>query len=214
MLKNVFIFVGGILTGTFVGAQIAKKKYEEIANEEIEEIRDYYREINKDLADQLVDKTSGPEKVEEPKEVEESKEVEEVEEVIEERKQYENIIKRGNYMAVDEEEQNNVCYEAYPIDPSEFGNEGKNATETLTYFADGVLVNEVDEVVEDPDLVVGRHHIDIFNEFPDATCVYVRNDLDGMDYEIIKDDWCWSDFDEKGYAPPIEEKPEKKPHQL
>lgn len=204
-IKGIFIFAIGALSGTFVGAQLAKKKYEEIANEEIEEIRDYYRKINKELADQLVDKTAEPEKVEETKEVEE---------IVEERKQYENIIKRGNYMAVDEEEQNNVCDEAYPIDPSEFGNEGKNATETLTYFADGVLVNEVDEVVEDPDLVVGRHHIDIFNEFPDATCVYVRNDLDGMDYEIIKDDWCWSDFDEKGYAPPIEEKPEKKPHQL
>lgn len=204
-IKGIFIFAIGALSGTFVGAQLAKKKYEEIANEEIEEIRDYYRKVNKELADQLVDKTAEPEKVEEPKEVEE---------IVEERKQYENIIKRGNYMAVDEEEQNNVCDEAYPIDPSEYGNDGKNATETLTYFADGVLVNEVDEVVEDPDLVVGRHHIDIFNEFPDATCVYVRNDLDGMDYEIIKDDWCWSDFDEKGYAPPIEEKPEKKPHQL
>lgn len=198
MLKNVFIFIGGILAGTFAGAQIAKKKYEEIANEEIEEIRAYYKE-------------------KEVKEVEEPNAVEAPEEKtieVEERKQYINIIKRGNYMAVDEEEQNNVCDEAYPIDPSEFGNDGKNATETLTYFADGVLVNEVDEIVEDPDLVVGRHHIDIFNEFPDATCVYVRNDLDGMDYEIIKDDWCWSDFNEKGYAPPIEEKPEKKPHQL
>ena len=199
-VKGIFIFALGVVTGTFAGAQIAKKKYEEIANEEIEEIRAYYKEREKEVKE-----------VEEPNAVEapEEKSIE-----VEERKQYDNIIKRGNYMAVDEEEQNNVCDEAYPIDPSEFGNEGKNATETLTYFADGVLVNEVDEVIEDPDLVVGRHHIDIFNEFPDATCVYVRNDLDGTDYEILKDDWCWSDFNEKGYAPPIEEKPEKKPHQL
>lgn len=199
-IKGIFIFVIGVVSGTFVGAQIAKKKYEEIANEEIEEIRAYYKEREKEVKE-----------IEEPNAVEapEEKSIE-----VEERKQYDNIIKRGNYMAVDEEEQNNVCDEAYPIDPSEFGNDGKNATETLTYFADGVLVNEVDEIVEDPDLVVGRHHIDIFNEFPDATCVYVRNDLDGTDYEILKDDWCWSDFNEKGYAPPIEEKPEKKPHQL
>lgn len=199
-IKGIFIFVIGVVSGTFVGAQIAKKKYEEIANEEIEEIRAYYKEREKEVKE-----------IEEPNAVEapEEKSIE-----VEERKQYDNIIKRGNYMAVDEEEQNNVCDEAYPIDPSEFGNDGKNATETLTYFADGVLVNEVDEVVEDPDLVVGRHHIDIFNEFPDATCVYVRNDLDGTDYEILKDDWCWSDFNEKGYAPPIEEKPERKPHQL
>jgi hypothetical protein len=202
-IKGIFIFVIGVVSGTFVGAQIAKKKYEEIANEEIEEIRAYYKERATELPEQTVEMTRDEE---EPK-------VEEIE-IIEERKQYDNIIKRGNYMAVDEEEQNNVCDEAYPIDPSEFGNDGKNATETLTYFADGVLVNEVDEVIEDPDLVVGRHHIDIFNEFPDATCVYVRNDLDGTDYEILKDDWCWSDFNEKGYAPPIEEKPEKKPHQL
>lgn len=202
-IKGIFIFVIGVVSGTFVGAQIAKKKYEEIANEEIEEIRAYYKERATELPEQTVETTRDEE---EPK-------VEEIE-IKEERKQYNNIIKRGNYMVVDEEEQNNVCDEAYPIDPSEFGNDGKNATETLTYFADGVLVNEVDEVVEDPDLVVGRHHIDIFNEFPDATCVYVRNDLDGTDYEILKDDWCWSDFNEKGYAPPIEEKPEKKPHQL
>ena len=199
-IKGIFIFVIGVVSGTFVGAQIAKKKYEEISNEEIEEIRAYYKEREKEVKE-----------IEEPNAVEapEEKSIE-----VEERKQYDNIIKRGNYMASDEEEQNNLCDEAYPIDPSEFGNDGKNATETLTYFADGVLVNEVDEVVEDPDLVVGRHHIDIFNEFPDATCVYVRNDLDGTDYEILKDDWCWSDFNEKGYAPPIEEKPEKKPHQL
>ena len=206
-IKGIFIFVIGVVSGTFVGAQIAKKKYEEIANEEIEEIRAYYKERATELPEQTVEMTRDEEPT--PVEAPEEKYIE-----VEERKQYNDIIQRGNYMAVDEEEQNNVCDEAYPIDPSEFGNDGKNATETLTYFADGVLVNEVDEVVEDPDLVVGRHHIDIFNEFPDATCVYVRNDLDGTDYEILKDDWCWSDFNEKGYAPPIEEKPEKKPHQL
>ena len=34
-VKGIFIFAIGTLTGTFIGAQIAKKKYEEIANEEI-----------------------------------------------------------------------------------------------------------------------------------------------------------------------------------
>lgn len=198
--KGIFIFVIGVVTGTFAGAQIAKKKYEEIANEEIEEIRAYYKEREKEVKE-----------AEEPKAVEapEEKSIE-----VEERKQYDNIVKQGNYMTMDEEEMANQYEEPYPIDPSEFGKDGEYATETLTYFADGVLVNEVDEVIDEPDLVVGRHHIDIFNEFPDATCVYVRNDLDGMDYEILKDDWCWSDFDDKGYAPPLQDKSDKKPHQL
>ena len=196
MLKNVFIFIGGILTGTFVGAQIAKKKYEEIANEEIEEIRAYYKEREKEV-----------------KEIEAPEEEEVKEEIKEEIKEYSNII-RCNYVANDEEEQTNTQYAPYTIDPSEFGKDGEYDTMTCTYFADGVLVDDVEEEFEDWDLHVGKHHVDIFNEFPEATCVYVRNDLDGMDYEILKDDWCWSDFDEKGYAPPIEEKPEKKPHQI
>ena len=194
--KGIFIFVLGVVTGTFTGAQIAKKKYEEIANEEIEEIRAYYKERATELPEQTVEMT---------RDEEESK--------VEEIKEYSNII-RGNYMANDEEEQTNTQYAPYTIDPSEFGKDGEYDTMTCTYFADGVLVDDVDQEFEDWDLHVGKHHVDIFNEFPEATCVYVRNELDGMDYEILKDDWCWSDFDEKGYAPPIEEKPEKKPHQL
>jgi hypothetical protein len=196
-IKGIFIFVLGVVTGTFTGAQIAKKKYEEIANEEIEEIRAYYKERATELPEQTVEMTRDEE---EPK--------------VEEIKEYSNIIKRGNYMASDEEEQTNTQYAPYAIDPSEFGKDGEYDTMTCTYFADGVLVDDVDQEFEDWDLHVGKHHVDIFNEFPEATCVYVRNDLDGMDYEILKDDWCWSDFNEKGYAPPIEEKPEKKPHQL
>lgn len=190
-VKGIFIFALGVVSGTFAGAQIAKKKYEDIANEEIEEIRAYYKEREKEVKE-----------VEAPEE-------EEVEEI----KEYSKII-RGNYMANDEEEQTNTQYAPYTIDPSEFGKDGEYDTMTCTYFADGILVDDVDQEFEDWDLHVGKHHVDIFNEFPEATCVYVRNDLDGMDYEILKDDWCWSDFNEKGYAPPIEEKPEKKPHQL
>ena len=198
-VKYLFIFAIGTLTGTFVGAQIAKKKYAELAEEEIEEVRAYYKEREKEVKE-----------VEEPKAVEAPEEEEAKEEI----KEYSNIIRRGNYVANDEEEQTNTQYAPYAIDPSEFGKDGEYDTMTCTYFADGILVDDVEQEFEDWDLHVGRHHIDIFNEFPEATCVYVRNDYDGMDYEILKDDWCWSDFDEKGYAPPIEEKPEKKPHQL
>ena len=206
-VKGIFIFVIGVVSGTFVGAQIAKKKYEEIANEEIEEIRAYYKERATELPEQTVEMTRDEEST--PVEAPEEKSIE-----VEERKQYNDIIQRGNYMANDEEEQTNTQYAPYTIDPSEFGKDGEYDTMTCTYFADGVLVDDVDQEFEDWDLHVGRHHVDIFNEFPEATCVYVRNDYDGMDYEILKDDWCWSDFNEKSYAPPIEEKPEKKPHQL
>lgn len=198
-VKGLLIFAAGALAGAFTGARIAKKHYEELAQEEIEEVRAYYK--NKE------------EKIEEPKEEVEEKSIE-----VEEKKEYDNIIKHGNYMTMEEDEENedDELYdsddEPYIIDPSEFGNYGHYATQTCTYFADGVLVDDVDEVIEDPDSLVGTYHIDIFRDF-DATSVYVRNDWMKMDFEIIRDDWFWSDFDDKGYAPALPED-NKKPHQI
>lgn len=200
-VKGLLIFAAGALAGAFAGARIAKKHYEELAQEEIEEVRAYYK--NK-------------EEKEEPKEVEEKVEEKSIE--VEEKKEYDNIIKHGNYMTMEEDEENedDELYdsddEPYIIDPSEFGNYGHYATQTCTYFADGVLVDDVDEVIEDPDSLVGTYHIDIFRDF-DATSVYVRNDWMKMDFEIIRDDWFWSDFDDKGYAPALPED-NKKPHQI
>lgn len=198
-VKGLLIFAAGALAGAFAGARIVKKHYEELTQEEIEEVRAYYK--NKE------------EKIEEPKEEVEEKSIE-----VEEKKEYDNIIKHGNYMTMEEDEENedDELYdsddEPYIIDPSEFGNYGHYATQTCTYFADGVLVDDVDEVIEDPDSLVGTYHIDIFRDF-DATSVYVRNDWMKMDFEIIRDDWFWSDFDDKGYAPALPED-NKKPHQI
>ena len=97
----------------------------------------------------------------------------------------------------------------FVIDPSEFGENPEYDTETLTYFADGVLVDDVDDVIEEPDIVVGLENLKVFEEFG-ATTVYVRNDIYNTDYEIIRDDWNYSDLKEP-VEPPVKE---KKPHQL
>ena len=201
-LKGLLIFAAGALAGAFAGARIAKKHYEELAQEEIEEVRAYYKNKEKEETNAIEE----PEKIEE-------KSIE-----VEEKKEYDTIIKHGNYMTMEEDKENedDELYssddEPYIIDPSEFGNYGHYATQTCTYFADGVLVDDVDEVIEDPETLVGNYHVDIFRDF-DATSVYVRNDWMKMDFEIIRDDWFWSDFDDKGYAPPLPED-NKKPHQI
>ena len=198
-IKGLLIFAAGAVAGTVAGIGISKRHFEAIAAQEINEVRDYYRKANKELEEQ---------KEEQKEEQENTKKEEVVEETIEE---YNNIIKHGNYMTTEEidEEDDYGDDEPYIIDPSEFGNNGNYATQTCTYFADGVLVDDVDEVIEDPEKLVGNLHIDIFRDF-DATSVYVRNDWMKMDFEILKDDWFWSDFDN------VPSNPEayKKPHQL
>lgn len=211
MLKNVFIFVAGAFAGTVVGARLVKKRYEEIANEEIEEIREYYKNKDKEIQEKEEELEERENKVDK-KEYEQIANAYKVDpsmvylkaEPTEEESKNEQLEEYGKSLCKKMEDYEKNFNDPYPIDPSEFGNGGYYGTETYTYFADGVLVDPDDDVVEDWMDIVGDHHVHIFEEFPDATSVYIRNDFDGIDYEILKDDWCWSDFEE----------PEKKPHQL
>ena len=185
-MKGLLIFAAGLAIGAVAGACVIKNKVLADAKEEIEEVREYYRS---------------------KKEVKE--EQPEVEPVTEE-KEYKDIVANNGYVNYNKPEkiQMPAVADPYIIDPSEFGEEVGYDTETLTYFADGVLVDDVDDVIDEPDLIVGLNNLDIFKEFG-ASSIYVRNDMYKTDYEILKDDWNYSDLKE----PTLPQK-EKKPHQL
>ena len=211
-MKKLFIFIAGAAIGSVVTAQVVKTKYENLIEEEIQSVRDVYK---KKLEETKVESTE--ENVEEVKEeVEESQE-----EVVEERNEYRKIINYNKYAKTEEveemQEEEEVEYGGWSdyedpnvIAPEDFGCKGEYATQTLTYFADGVIVDDVDEVVEQPEIFIGDHHIEVFRDF-DATAIYVRNEWNRTDYEILKDDWFWSDID--GSDNTISEEP-KKPHQV
>lgn len=202
-MKGLLIFAAGLAVGAVAGAVIVKNKVLADAKAEIDEVREYYRE------------SRGVKEVEEVKEkVEET--IDRIQDLIEEHEtepktekehtNYSQITKM--YMSKDEY-QTPMYDDPFVIDPSEFGENPEYDTETLTYFADGVLVDDVDDVIEEPDIVVGLENLKVFEEFG-ATSVYVRNDIYKTDYEIIRDDWNYSDLKEP-VEPPVKE---KKPHQL
>ena len=203
-MKGLLIFAAGLAVGAVAGAVLVKNKVLADAKAEVEEVRKYYRESRGVV-----------EEVEEVKEkVEET--IDHIQDLIEEHEtkpktekehtNYSRITKM--YMSKDEF-QSPMYDDPFVIDPSEFGENPEYDTETLTYFADGVLVDDVDDVIEEPDIVVGLENLKIFEEFG-ATTVYVRNDIYKTDYEIIRDDWNYSDLKEP-VEPPVKE---KKPHQL
>ena len=201
-MKGLLIFAAGLAVGAVAGAVLVKNKVLADAKAEIDEVREYYRESRGVV-----------------KEVEEKEEVKEVEKKEYELKdiQVKDEPKTGltNYNQIAKmytsknEFQTPMYDDPFVIDPSEFGENPEYDTETLTYFADGVLVDDVDDVIEEPDIVVGLENLKIFEEFG-ATTVYVRNDIYKTDYEIIRDDWNYSDLKEP-VEPPVKE---KKPHQL
>jgi hypothetical protein len=56
----------------------------------------------------------------------------------------------------------------------------------LTYYSDGVLTNDWDEVIENIEGTVGEANLKEF-EKSDNDDMYVRNDEVELDYEINKD---------------------------
>lgn len=202
-MKGLLIFAAGLAVGAVAGAVIVKNKVLADAKAEIDEVREYYR------------KSRGVKVVEEVKEkVEET--IDHIQDLIEEHetkpkteKEHTNYNQIAKMYTSKNEFQTPMYDDPFVIDPSEFGENPEYDTETLTYFADGVLVDDVDDVIEEPDIVVGLENLKVFEEFG-ATSVYVRNDIYKTDYEIIRDDWNYSDLKEP-VEPPVKE---KKPHQL
>ena len=201
-MKGLLIFAAGLAVGAVAGALVVKNKVLADAKAEIEEVREYYRE-SRGVVEEVEEK-------EEVKEVEKKEyELKDIQVKDEPKTGLTNYNQITKMYTSKDEYQTPMYDDPFVIDPSEFGENPEYDTETLTYFADGVLVDDVDDVIEEPDIVVGLENLKVFEEFG-ATSVYVRNDLYKTDYEIIRDDWNYSDLKEP-VEPPVKE---KKPHQL
>lgn len=198
LFKDLCIFAAGALVGAAVAAKAVRERYHQEAEEEIAEMREYYRE--------KMEKTEEPEQVtEEVKEETES----EYKEIVKEKgytnyTQYNDTESENNKIDDDVEDEWAPCI----IDVEEFGEDPSYDTATLTYFKDGVLADEVDEVM-DPKMV-GEENLKIFDEFG-ARAIYVRNEEHMIDFEIIRDEYPYSEYTFYNLG---ELNEDKKPHQL
>ena len=199
LFKDLCIFAAGALVGAVVAAKAVREKYQQEAEEEIAEMREYYREKQQEN------------KTEEVKE-EKDEPTEEYKEIVKD-EGYTNYT-QYNDVKPEEKIDDDVEDEWTPsiIDPEEFGEDPSYDTATLTYFKDGVLADEVDEVM-DPKMV-GEENLKIFDEFG-ARSIYVRNDEHMIDFEIIRDEYPYSEYKFYNLAElNLGEDIEKKPHQL
>lgn len=199
IFKGLCIFGAGALVGAVVAAKAVREKYQQEAEEEIAEMREYYREKQQET------------KTEEVKE-EKDESTEEYKEIVKD-EGYTNYT-QYNDVKPEEKIDDDVEDEWTPsiIDPEEFGEDPSYDTATLTYFKDGVLADEVDEVM-DPKMV-GEENLKIFDEFG-ARSIYVRNDEHMIDFEIIRDEYPYSEYKFYNLSElNLGEDNEKKPHQL
>lgn len=199
LFKGLCIFAAGALAGAAVAARAVRDKYQQEAEEEIAEMREYYRELRKNAKtpneDTIVEENS-----EEEKEENDKNEYDEIVKGYTNYTQYNDIETKENKK---EEKEERTNYEPFIIDVEEFGEDPTYDTATLTYYKDKVLTNDLDDVIDYS--VAGEENLKIFDEHPDCKAIYVRDDIYMVDYEILRDPYQYDEYDDF---------PDKKPHQL
>lgn len=161
-------FIAGVAAGSVATWKIVKTKYEQIANEEIASVKERFSYKKEEVVPVQEDEPEPEHDISDYKEVVANS-------------GYSG--EKGGTMTMDR---------PYVISPDEFDDNDEYEKETLTYYADKVLTDIMDEKIDNVDDVVGLESLNHFGEY-EADSVYVRNDILKTDYEICLDARNYSD---------------------
>lgn len=183
-IKNFLIFSVGAAIGVAASWKFLKTKYETIAQEEIDSVKERFAKREKNL-DRL-------EELKKVNEIERKSEPEVNKDVID----YSKLVTNLGYADEKTEEEGGDDNLKGPcvIPPDEFGDYYDYATVSLTYYADGVLEDENGNVLEEEDIeeMLVPDFADHFGEWEDDS-VFIRNEKLQTDYEILADTRNYSD---------------------
>ena len=181
---GVFMFAIGAGIGSISTWKFVETKYKKIADEEIESVkRVFSRREEKINNDESKDSDDEDELDIDIHTVKQNEKVE-----------YSKIsskYKSSNYIKPEKEKEGESMKSPYVIPPEEFG-ETDYSTESLIYYADKVLTDDMNNVIDDVDGLVGSESLNHFGEYEDDS-VFVRNDDLATDFEILLDVRNYSD---------------------
>lgn len=184
---NIFMFAAGAVIGSAATWFVLKNKYEQMVQEEIESVKEALGGLNNN--EQSEDETES----EDEEEAEEYHQVnwdeledldEESDDSDEDMEEYANLT--NLYSSEKGGAEKVKAKKPYVISPYDFGEIDEYRKIDLTYYADGVLADEDDEIVPDVDDLVGKDSLNTFGEYEDDA-VFVRNEYLMTDFEILKD---------------------------
>lgn len=170
-MKNFIFLLAGAALGSLVTLTIVRRKYERIAQEEIDSVKETFSKRNKKAEEKPVDDKKDEVKIKN-----------------DDKEQYSKIVNMYNTLSDDEVEDEDKCIDRpYVISPDEFGEfDDYERISLVAYMGDGVLTDDDDEIIDNVDEVVGLDYADHFGEYEDDY-VYIRNDKFKCDYEISMD---------------------------
>lgn len=194
-LTSVFAFAVGAVVGSFVTWKAMDQKYRQMADEEIESMREYFSNKSKKIEHV---------ELEDNDEEDEPEKYEVTEKDI---RDYDGVLEKVNYSGyttVSTKEVEKDMTGPYVITPEEFGELKEYETIELTYYADFVLADNRNNPIEDVDDVIGLDSLDHFGEYEDDS-VFVRDDERKIDYQILLDPRKYSDVVNKKPHPTEDE---------
>lgn len=162
----------GAAVGSAVSWIFIKKKYEKITQEKIESVKEVYAKHNKSETENESTTVTDETPVFDDETYEE----------------YTSITSTYGCDLVS----NIGTDKPVVISPYEFGELEDYDQFSLTYYADGVLTDENDCLIEDVESIVGSESLTHFGEYEDDS-VFVRNDRLKTDYEILRDQRNYTD---------------------
>ena len=199
---NVLVFAAGAAIGSAVTWKVVKAKYERIAQEEIESVKDAYADMLANLQEQ-VDDYSTMDKADEWNDratnaaahadgitridwsdYEDLDEEECDDEPDDDLNDYARLVNR--YETDKKGGGEDMAKKPYVIAPYDFGELDGYSQVELTYYADGTLEDEDYNIVTDFEELIGRDSLYTFGEYEDDA-VFVRNEYLRADFQILKD---------------------------
>lgn len=187
-LKGIMIFAFGAAAGAAVTWKYLKTTYEQLAQEEIDSVKAIFmnkEHMEKPEPEQTVKKTESAGK--KPNMMDFAGKAKK-----------EGYVDYSKLNEDDAMEVRKKVEKPYVITPDEFGEFEAYTKISLTYYADKVLADENDEIVEDVESVVGFESLSHIGEY-ETDSVHVRNDRLKCDYEIL--------VDQRNYSEVLETKP-------
>lgn len=184
--------LAGAVAGYFIAEKRLREKYNQLAEEEIDSMREHFRS-------RLVAKETKPDLADLGKKVEDLGYRPPVEEIGDDKAMPEepetaNIFESQIVWDMEKELAGRTPRIPYVIHVDERHESGYTET-TMTYFAgDDVLCDERDKVVNEPDDVVGIENLDRFGHGSnDPNVVYIRNDTLGVDVEVVRSERTYAE---------------------
>lgn len=195
-LSHVIAFIAGAAVGYFAADYLLKDKYE----------KRFQQEVSSTIKAFKTNKNEGYKKDDEVTLNGEKLKAVSDEVVVADIKEYAKNIGKHDYSEVnnddkpsEESKDDGIDHtKPYVITEEEVDAYMNYSITQWNYYADGVLTDENNEVVEDVSTTIGKEAFEYLKKTSESA-IYVRNDLLELDYEILKN--------EMTYAELLEEKP-------